>query len=125
MVNAGVRSTVLRGRQPRGVAARLEQIQVPVVDIFELIGSIHIDLLKIDCEGAEYEILMDPRFGALDANNLVLEWHATEEHPAAERDIIGRLRELNWTVDPISHANVKVLDGFGVLRVGMLWAFRQ
>jgi FkbM family methyltransferase len=125
MVSAGVCSTVIGPREPEGAAASLERIAVPVVDIFELIGSAHIDLLKIDCEGAEYDILMDPRFRALDADNLVMEWHATEEHPEADSDLISRLRDLQWVVEPISSSSVKNLDGLGFLRAGMAWGFRQ
>jgi hypothetical protein len=85
----------------------------------------HIDLLKIDCEGAEYEILMDPRFAGLDADNLVLEWHATDLHPQADRDITARLRELKWTVEPVSSDTVRDYNGFGSVRAGMLWCSRQ
>ena len=125
VVNAGVCSTVVGERHLLGAAANLERSRVPVVDIFEMIGSSHVDLLKIDCEGAEHEILMDSRFGNLDVDNLVLEWHATEEHPEADRDIIARLRGLQWAVEPISNDSVNTLDGLGCLRAGMLWGFRR
>ena len=125
MVNAGTSSTMVRERRSPDAIANLERFQVPVVDIFELIQPAHVDLLKVDCEGAEYDILMDPRFAAIDVDNLVLEWHATEEHPEADREIMERLRELDWTIQPISSDTVENQRELGLLRVGMLWGYRR
>ncbi len=43
---------------------------------------------KIDCE---YDILLDPRFAALQIPSIVLEWHATRERPQADSEIISKL----------------------------------
>ncbi len=123
MVNLGDCSTV--AGEGYAQAATAERIKVPVVDIFALIKARHIDLLKIDCEGAEYEILMDPRFGRVDAGNMILEWHATDRHPEADRDIAARLRELKWSVESNSEATVRNFDGLGRVRAGMYWCSRQ
>jgi FkbM family methyltransferase len=125
MTDAGDCSQVFRERDAEESGDRAHRVKVPVIDIFELIRSTHVDLLKIDCEGAEYEIMMDPRFGALDVDNLVLEWHATEEHPEAERDIEARLRELGWSLDAVADAGLEVAKGVGISRVGMFWGFRR
>jgi FkbM family methyltransferase len=125
MTIAGDCSQFFRERHAQESGAQAHRVQVPVIDIFELIGSTHVDLLKIDCEGAEYEIMMDARFGALDVDNLVLEWHATEEHPEAERDIRGRLHELGWSVDAVADAGLEVAKGVGISGVGMFWGFRR
>jgi FkbM family methyltransferase len=69
----------------------LSGVKVSVADIFKQLAAERIDVLKIDCEGAEYPIIMDDRFAALEAATLLLEWHATEEHPAANREIHDRL----------------------------------
>jgi FkbM family methyltransferase len=48
-------------------------IEVPTVDVFpDLAGA---DVVKIDIEGAEWDLLDDPRFAALRPRILVLEYH--------------------------------------------------
>ncbi len=100
------------------------RVQAEVVDFFEVLSSGPIDLLKLDCEGAEYEILMDPRFRDLPIRNLVMEWHATEEHHEAQRDLSERLHDLGWQIQSGTIENVATLDGSAVLREGVLWGFR-
>jgi FkbM family methyltransferase len=46
---------------------------VPAVDVFRYLDSV--DLLKIDVEGAEWELLGDPRFGKIAARAVALEYH--------------------------------------------------
>lgn len=48
-------------------------IEVEAMDVFPLLAGA--DLVKIDIEGGEWPILQDPRFGALKAKVLVLEYH--------------------------------------------------
>jgi FkbM family methyltransferase len=65
-----------------------DMISVPVVDLFE--SDHDVELLKIDIEGAEWDILTDPRLGELKARAIVLEWHSMgcpepDPHEAAVR----------------------------------------
>jgi FkbM family methyltransferase len=53
-----------------GAAGTLESHSI---DVFDLLTDI--DLIKMDIEGSEWPILSDPRFSAVDALGLVLEWH--------------------------------------------------
>jgi FkbM family methyltransferase len=46
---------------------------VRAVDVFAYLGDV--DLLKIDIEGAEWEVLRDPRFRDLPARVVALEYH--------------------------------------------------
>ena len=46
---------------------------VEAVDVFPLLADC--DLIKIDIEGAEWEILQDPRFADLRASHVILEYH--------------------------------------------------
>jgi FkbM family methyltransferase len=46
---------------------------VPAVDVFAYLASV--DLLKIDVEGAEWDLLRDPRFGSLACRAVALEYH--------------------------------------------------
>ena len=51
---------------------------VPVVDLFATLNG-RIDILKIDIEGGEYLLLEDERFGALDVQVVVVEWHKRDD----------------------------------------------
>jgi FkbM family methyltransferase len=93
-------------------------IPVQIVDFFEAIEPGRIDLLKMDCEGGEWDIVMDPRFETLDIGTIVLEWHARFDHPRADFEISQRLERLGWT---IWRGKEFALPD---MRVGVLWAFR-
>jgi FkbM family methyltransferase len=69
---------------------------VPVVDFFEAVGGKRIDLLKMDIEGAEYDIFMDQRFAELDLGSIAFEWHSYPPHPDADSQIFSRLEQLGW-----------------------------
>ena len=70
---------------------------VPVVDFFETVGGKRIDLLKMDIEGAEYDIFMDRRFAELDLGSIAFEWHNYPPHQAdADTQIFSRLEQLGW-----------------------------
>lgn len=74
------------------------EIKVEMVDFFEAMSRSNqrIDLLKIDIEGGEYAILMDPRLADLDIGVMVFEWEQTAEVPDADKRIFGRLKHLGW-----------------------------
>lgn len=124
LISAGVCSTAIGANERVGAARELATVKAPVVDFFAAMNGDRIDLLKIDCEGAEYDLLMDPRFAALDAGALVMEWHATRAHPEADREVIERLRQLRWEVIAQPGETREAIGGLGILRVGMVWAYR-
>ena len=62
------------------------RVQTRVVDFFEQVGAEVIDILKLDCEGSEYDLLMDRRFAQLKVRTLLLEWHANKNRPHADRE---------------------------------------
>jgi FkbM family methyltransferase len=98
-------------------------IRIAVADIFELLTSKRIDLLKIDCEGGEYSLLMDPRFPNLCVNTIVLEWHNTQDHPRADVEISSRLSSLGWQLESVFEDRDPPAKG-GLLATGILWAYR-
>jgi FkbM family methyltransferase len=95
--------------------AQGDEIVVAVVDLFEAVDG-HVELLKIDVEGAEWAILADPRLAGLDAAAIVLEWHAMgapEPNPRA-----AALRML-------ARAGFEgVHEGEQLGHTGMVWAWR-
>jgi FkbM family methyltransferase len=123
LADMGVSSALVEG--PACAAAKHKVVQVEVVDFFEVIGNTRIDLLKLDCEGAEFDLLMDPRFAQLNVRNLVMEWHETPAHPKAEQDLSLRLRNLGWELQKLPETVSGPIHGTDLMRVGMLWAFRR
>jgi FkbM family methyltransferase len=122
LVDLGTASAVLATDDVKeGDGASVVPIQI--VDFFEEMGNARIDLLKLDCEGAEFELLMDPRFAQLNISSLVMEWHETPAHPMAERDLCGRLRELGWELEMRPDLVSGPLAGTELTRAGILWAF--
>lgn len=94
----------------------VDQTRVRTIAIAEVLGAETgaVDLMKIDCEGAEYEIL-DVGDASLwsGVQRLALEYHPI---PGRSLDgLIERLSELGFTVDE------NVVFGVGL---GMLWASR-
>jgi FkbM family methyltransferase len=79
-IAAGTTDGEVRFAAGRGAHSRLASdddptaVLVPVRDVLAQAGDV--DLLKIDIEGAEWELLADPRFAALPARVVALEYHA-------------------------------------------------
>ncbi len=95
------------------------RIPITLVDFFAFVGAAPIDLLKLDCEGAEYDLLMDTRFAQLDVRALVLEWHTNLQRPRADATIRERLATLGFSlVDGIEYT-------LGGNRFGLLWAYHS
>jgi len=99
-------------------AARLEDgnvITVPTVDLFA--QDHDVDLMKIDIEGGEWSILTDPRLAGLEADVIVLEWHASgcpEPDPCATA-----VRLLSAA----GYSRVEESQNLG--HTGVLWAWRE
>ena len=93
-----------------------QTITVDVADWIAEIGNDLIDLLKIDVEGSEYALLSDPRFGQLNLQVCVLEWHNTEEFPNGRDWCEKRLAELGY----------QCCEGVsGSPNNGLLWAWKS
>ncbi len=75
-------------------------LEIELVDVFELVGQAQIDILKIDIEGAEYDILADPRFDGVAARTrcIFLEWHHREPHHRGAAWCSERLTNLGFTL---------------------------
>ena len=76
-------------------------MQVDSADVFEGIGPDRIDILKMDIEGAEYEIMSDPRFDEVMARTrcILLEWHKRGPRHFGLDWCLGRLRTLGFEVE--------------------------
>lgn len=95
-------------------------IPVRVVDLFTSIEPGRIDLLKMDCEGGEWDIVMDPRFATLDVGAIVMEWHATFETRRTRHEMVARLESLGWRLHEMDEGHE---DEEGS-SVRILWAMR-
>jgi FkbM family methyltransferase len=89
-------------------------IPVEVIDWLAFAESRKIDMLKMDIEGAEYEILFDPRFEKLRIPVICVEWHvrAGEQRPSVPE----RLRSIGYRVTEGAERTIPNL------RYAMVWA---
>jgi FkbM family methyltransferase len=117
LTDAGVGSTLTQDRSAAGY-------EVSVKDFFEAVGSGQIDLLKMDCEGAEYDLIADPRFANLNVKSMVLEWHATEQRPDAKREVFEMLSRRRWKIKPVWESGAPNPSA-GLLNNGVAWAFKE
>jgi FkbM family methyltransferase len=92
-----------------------EGIEVRVVDVLPELAAA--DLVKIDIEGAEWPILADPRFRQLDADVVVLEYHA--EGCPGEDPAVAAESALAAAGYEVHHAGRK--PAFGA---GLVWGTR-
>ncbi len=99
-------------------------IPVPVADFFEVLGDRTVGLLKLDCEGSEYALIMDPRFAKLRVHAMIMEWHSTSAHPKADRELFNRLESLGWELDPIFEDRNPPAR-YGHLATGIVWAYQN
>jgi len=83
-----------------GSSARIgaEGEEVRLVDVFAMLGSDQVDVLKMDIEGGEYEILSDPRFETLTPPIVAMEWHSTPAHADGHQWCLQRLRNLGYHI---------------------------
>lgn len=72
--------------------------EVTVVDVFGMLSSERIDILKMDIEGSEYEILGDPRFEKFAPTVIAMEWHCTPEHRDGRQWCLQRLHALGYQI---------------------------
>lgn len=91
------------GSLTRSSHTGLHQIEVDLVmldDVAALVGSERIDLLKLDIEGAEYELLMDESFArhATRIGILCIEFHHRWPSFGAQatEQVVKRLNELGF-----------------------------
>lgn len=90
--------------------------RIRVFDVLDDLKGKHVNLLKMDIEGAEYSILSDERFKDLDVDVITMEWHNTESYPDG----------FTWTKDRLIDLGYKVLAGAIVYpTAGMLWAWKS
>lgn len=91
-----------------------ESIQVPSISLKDIIDSNNLDkcdLIKIDCEGGEYEIinsLPDSYFCKI--NKMCIEYHFADEKPILIKKLAQKLLSLSFEINTKS-----VSDGLGYL----------
>ena len=73
-------------------------IAVAAIDFFATVGAVPVALLKMDIEGAELDLLADPRFERLDVQMLLLEWHDPSGSGKARAWCVNRLTSLGYAV---------------------------
>ena len=109
LTNEGVCSTVISERLSGAIPIRL-------VDVFEYLKEISIDILKIDIEGGEFSLLEDYRFDKLQARIIVLEYHILPDRPDACNWCRQKLAEFGYQTE---------LGAWNGSNNGFIWAYRD
>jgi FkbM family methyltransferase len=74
-------STSYRQGGWNGSQAEMIQIEVPAITLEQLINNQPVQLLKIDIEGAEWEVLLSAQDELRYVERLILEYHPHQDHP--------------------------------------------
>lgn len=70
-----------------------------IEDIFKNSGISECNLLKMDCEGAEFDILMNLSHDYLKRiDKISLEYHEIDEIPYKKKDLIKKLKDHNFSI---------------------------
>jgi len=116
---AGARTRPARLTDSRSSSSVIETssadtLNIEIVDIFPVLEREHIDILKMDIEGGEYEILADDRFERLDIDVIVMEWHSRGN--GAE--------DKTWCKQRLESFGFNIEEFIAELSWGMFWATR-
>jgi len=85
--------------------------EVPVVDVFDYLKTV--DVLKMDIEGGEWDILLDPRWPSVSARVVLMEYHPHGCPGPDARDLaLAMLRNAGYAVERLIHHPA----GHGMLR---------
>ena len=94
------------------------QVQaITLADVFTIAGSC--DIMKLDCEGAEYEILDTTPDMLRKARHIVMEWHKTE---ADKDDLVYHLERAGMIVTRNRKQGKYDLDDGRVYQFGQVFA---
>jgi FkbM family methyltransferase len=112
LTDEGPSSTVLQEKRDGAIS-------IKIVDWVDYLPAGKIDLLKIDTEGAEYQLLADPRFAEIAARTevIVLEWHKRPDLADARQTCIDYLKGVGFKT--IEDGTVQMETA------GILWAYRN
>jgi FkbM family methyltransferase len=108
--HSGALSSIVPGRLQRRGTDTIP-VEVPLVSFAGVTQDVgRIDLLKIDVEGAEYDILLhSPDAAFASVQRIILEYDAVDPANAGitGRDLAARLRQLGFTINEGLDAAVK------------------
>jgi FkbM family methyltransferase len=118
-----LRGAMRQADQP--VAAKSMMVrQMPLARIMDEHGVSRVDLLKIDCEGSEYEVLR-----SLDAahwariDRVVIEYHDFGDD-RNHRELMEILDDNGFDAE-VAYTMMESLSAFFAARVGMIWAKKR
>ena len=94
----GALHTIVRER-PRGEPAYEEVEAVTLEELFHRFAVTTCDFLKLDCEGAEYEILRAaPEAVLRRVRRIAMEYHATHDKRARSQELVALLAERGFSL---------------------------
>ena len=70
--------------------------KVPSIRLKQILESQHVDLLKLDIEGAEYDVIKDCDEALGNVKNIIIEVHRFRDHNGSLGDILGILEKNHF-----------------------------
>jgi FkbM family methyltransferase len=70
--------------------------KVPSIRLKQIIENQHVDLLKLDIEGAEYDVIKDCDEALMNVKNIIIEVHKFRDHNGSLGDILGILEKNHF-----------------------------
>jgi FkbM family methyltransferase len=109
LTNKGVCSTVV-SQEVYGA------IPIKLINIFDYLKDMEIDILKIDIEGGEFDLINDHRFEKIKAKIIVLEYHINPDFKDACKWCQQKLAEFGYKTE---------LGAWNSSKNGFIWAYKQ
>ena len=106
--NSGIMYTLVQ--EERSIGAGIEVPTFTIKSVMSRLGHLRIDLLKVDIEGAEYEVLEDMLNSTIRPTQLLVEFH--HRFPgirlASTAELIGKLRAAGYRIFAISETGREI-----------------
>lgn len=103
----------IEGADGASIHSNKNPVKVECVRLKELLeNEIKIDLLKMDIEGAEYEVILDCRDSLKNVDNIFIEYHSFTDSPQKLSEILSILENNNFRyfIKPVNDREIPFIN---------------
>lgn len=112
-INNGEIEISLEGSDGASIYSKTNVVKVECVRLKDLLESEdRVDLLKIDIEGAEYEVILDCQYSLKNVNNIFIEFHSFTNSPQKLSEILSILEKNNFRyfIKPVNDREIPFIN---------------
>lgn len=112
-INNGKVNISLEGADGASIHSNKNLVKVECVRLKEFLeNEIKIDLLKMDIEGAEYEVILDCRDSLKNVDNIFIEYHSFNDSPQRLSEILSILEKNNFRyfIKPVNDRGIPFVN---------------